>query len=394
MKIIFVVNNLNNGGMQKALINFVNELSGKFDITICLLEYGGEMRNQLNNNIKIINQPIYLDNFLKMMATHKNELKQKNKFKYIVKGIVRYLSKIGLESLIYKIVLIRIKKINGFDLAISYTGMPGLWDKFVLWKINTKKKITWIHNNPEVLGIDSRNCFRNYNEFDAIINVSNDCKNRFEKIEPRLIGKSHLIYNLININEIEQKSLEIKPYGNKEKMIIVTVARLDNVQKRFDRIIECCKLLVNDGVCNFKWFIVGNGPDHLWLENQIKDNGLDRFIELVGFKQNPYPYIKEANLLVLTSDFEGLPVTIMEALVLRVPIVSTDFNCAREAIEEHVTGIIVKKSGEAVYEAVKNLILNNDLYMNLKNNVMSYDFQNQDSIKDFEKIIEKEEYEN
>ncbi|WP_409302866.1 glycosyltransferase [Peribacillus sp. SCS-155] len=393
MKIIFVVSNLNNGGMEKALVNFVNDLSRMHDITICILGRGNQMNSQLKENINIISQPKYLDTLLKIMSTHKSDLKKNSKIHYIFKGAVRYLSKIGLEKVIYRILLFRIKKIKGFDVAVSYTGMPGIWDYFVLNKVKTNKKLAWIHNNPEVLGINTRNCFKLYNKFDAIISVSKDCKNRFEKLEPRLINKSYLIYNLININEIIEKSLEFNPFGINNKKNIVTVARIDNSQKRFDRIIECAKLLVQENILDFKWYIVGSGKDKTWLQNEIIKNKLNLFIELVGYKENPYPYLANADMLVLTSDYEGLPVTIMEALVLHVPIICTNFNCAGEAIVDKKEGIIVDKSGKAVFEAVKELLVDYTQYMNIKNNVNNYQFKNSNSISEFNNIIKKEKNE-
>jgi len=76
---------------------------------------------------------------------------------------------------------------------------------------------------------------------------------------------------------------------------------------------------------NFKCLILGKGSNYLKLNNFIINNNLKNKVKLSGFKSNPYPYIKMANLFILSSRYEGLPNVLLEAQYLKKFIIST--NC-------------------------------------------------------------------
>ena len=78
--------------------------------------------------------------------------------------------------------------------------------------------------------------------------------------------------------------------------------------------------------------LIGDGDEEQNIRNYIKYFNLCDRVMLLGWKNNPYPYIKSARLLVLTSDFEGLPTVLIEALSLNTPVVSTDCPCGPSEI--------------------------------------------------------------
>jgi glycosyltransferase involved in cell wall biosynthesis len=92
----------------------------------------------------------------------------------------------------------------------------------------------------------------------------------------------------------------------------------------------------------FKLLIVGGGPLHAQLQQMITDLGLESVVYLAGFVQNPYPLIRRARLLVSASRFEGLPLTLIEALALAVPVVATDCPSGpREILDGGRYGLLV-----------------------------------------------------
>ena len=365
-KIIFVVKNLDIGGMQKALVVFANYLSEKYDVSIYSIEGSGDFENNLKGSIKVIYGNERVANYVRLMGTNKDQLR--NNFRsYLKKGLYRYLQKMKLGSLINNNIINEIDFSSKYDIAISYTGYPGIWDKMVLSKIQAKKKLVWIHNDPFKLGIDKLDANKYYNEFDGIINVSLDCKKKFDEIAKNLIQKSHLMYNMIDEDELINKAVLEIPY-EKGKFIISTVARLQNSSKRFDRIIACCEMLIREGYTNFEWHIVGGGPDINWLKEEISSRGVERYIVVHGLKMNPYPYIKQSNLFVLASDYEGYGITIREAQILKTPVVVTNFDCANETIKNGYNGIIVEKNEESLFNAIVLMMENKYEYNRIKSN--------------------------
>jgi len=384
-KIIFVIKGLNAGGVEKALVTFANLLTANYDISIYSIEGKGDFEKDLKESIEVIYASRNLAKYVNLMSTHKNQLRNDLK-QFFRKGFYRYMQKAGLGKLTDIGLFIEVKISDKYDIAISYTGYPGIWDEIVLSKIEAEKKIVWIHNDPYRLGIDRIKAKQYYGRFDAIINVSEDCKDKFNSICPDLMDKNYLIYNIIDEEELKKKSNGMSPY-NSDKFIISTVARIQNSSKRFDRIISCCEKMVKEGHENFKWHIIGDGADMGWLKKQIELKNLTEHIIASGFNLNPYPYIKHSDLFVLASDYEGLPVTLIEAKILGVPIVVTNFDCAKEAVKDGYNGIIVDKDVDSLFEGIMLLMQNKDAYRRLKSNAMMFYGTTDLSLSKFNKTL-------
>ena len=99
---------------------------------------------------------------------------------------------------------------------------------------------------------------------------------------------------------------------------------------------------------DFHWYIIGEGSERSVLERNIANRELQDYISLLGFRENPYPYIREAYVYVQTSEFEGLGRTLIEASVLNRPIVSTNFPTAYGILKDRDDALIVEKTGEDI----------------------------------------------
>jgi glycosyltransferase involved in cell wall biosynthesis len=119
--------------------------------------------------------------------------------------------------------------------------------------------------------------------------------------------------------------------------------------------IVAARLLKNDGYL-FRWFILGEGELKEKMQNQIEQMGLKDYVVLLGIKQNPYPYIKNANVIIQTSRNEGKSIVLDEAKILWRPIVSTMYDSATDQIINGNTGLLSDISSEGIYKAVRNLL--------------------------------------
>ncbi|GEM_PF-541024 len=380
---LFVVDNLNLGGVQKSLVSFANKLTLNNKVTICVLTGRGLLTEQLSREIIIIYPNSRVSKFVNIMSVHKDKLKS-NRINYVRKGIYRLIQNIGLGYLLNRFIVLNNKIFDSYDVAISYTGLPGVWDEVVQHNINAKIKIAWIHNNPYSLKLDKINATKYYDRFDAIINVSKDCLEKFNNICPQLNKKNHLIYNIVDENEIITKAGIESPFVSK-KFVIVTVSRIQNSSKRFDRIIQSAILLNQLGVTEFEWYIIGDGPESNWLKTEINLNKLDNVIHFIGFKENPYPYIKFANLFILASDYEGLPVTLMETRILSTPILVTNFDCANEALYDYKKSKIVEKDPKSLANGIIYMMSSNEDLWLYDTYTINNTFTN--SVNNFEKLL-------
>ena len=169
-----------------------------------------------------------------------------------------------------------------------------------------------------------------------IVAVSNGIADDIRKIgiKPKTL---QVIYNPVDAETLEKKASEATPCKNDNNDYIVYVGRLAE-SKRHDRALEAYK---KSGI-QASFLIVGEGDMRASIENKIEALGLKKSVQLCGFQSNPYPIIKRAKLLVLTSDYEGLPTVLIEALSLGVPVVSVDCPSGpREILVEHMSDALV-----------------------------------------------------
>ena len=132
--------------------------------------------------------------------------------------------------------------------------------------------------------------------------------------------------------------------------------------------IESCRKLLDKGY-KVKWYVIGEGDEREKLTNLIKENRLEEHFYLIGLKSNPYPYLKQADIYVQPSRFEGKSIALDEAKILNKPIVVTNFSTAKDQINDGIDGLIVEMNSNAVAEGIERLINDKKLKQTLINNL-------------------------
>lgn len=146
------------------------------------------------------------------------------------------------------------------------------------------------------------------------------------------------IYNPVNTRVIREKAQEPITL---EGRFILAVGRLER-QKRFDLLLAAFARTQAQQDC--KLVIVGRGSQQAALAQQIRALQLEERVLLAGFDANPYKYMAKAEFQVMSSDYEGYPLVLIEALSLGCPIVSTDCPTGpREIINHGGNGLLVEK---------------------------------------------------
>ena len=201
-------------------------------------------------------------------------------------------------------------------------------------------------------------------------------------------GRIHCekIYNLLNINDILEKSKNVVYQEDMNVFRIVTVGRLSKIAKRIDKVNEIAKLLKENGY-KFKWTVVGGGSEYDSCVKICNEYGLQELVDYVGNQDNPYVYMKQSDLFVLVSDTEAMSIVINEALVVGTPVVTTDFAAAKESIIDGVTGFITQKDIQSLFHTIAYCIDNRELLNNIRNNIDKHPYSNEAAIKSLEKII-------
>ena len=159
---------------------------------------------------------------------------------------------------------------------------------------------------------------------------------------------------------------------------IVSCGRLAPA-KGMDLAIAACAKLVQDGLTDIHWWIVGGGPEEASLRAQLHTLRMDRYVTLLGMQDNPYPYIRQADLYVQPSRFEGHCVTVLEARLLAVPILATQ-NAAKEQLEDGKTGRLCKLDAASIADAAAELYRTPDLRQALREALRCHDFEHDNAL--------------
>lgn len=364
MKILIQIPQLIYGGAEKVLVNFANFLVGKgHDVEILETHEKGFLKPQFDTRVKFnsICSKEYTNKYYASLSDVIKEKKLLNKakksFKLMFSKIVgyrRYAQKLAAKYY----------KGKKFDIAINYLEIED--PTFILNHVDANKYIQWIHIDFKKLKTGELDRFvRLYEKMNAIICVSKSTRNSFCDLYPNLSYKTHVIYNFFNTEEIVSCANKDSIIFN-DKFNIVSVGRMVN-QKAYLRAVEVVHRLIDEGY-SFKWRILGDGAEKEELEKRIARYHLEEYIELVGIKNNPYPYIKACDLFFLPSYYEGFPTVTIEAKILNKPVLSTDVSGIREQIENEKQGIIVENSEDGIYEGLKRLLDNPQMLFDLSRN--------------------------
>lgn len=258
-----------------------------------------------------------------------------------------------------------------YDVGIAYQqGIPTF---FLATKVDATKKIAWINADLYNEGFDMDYCHRFYDKMDHVVVVSPRLQGIMGQGSPWLKNKLTCIYDVVNqelIRQMAQEVIDDKPQCD-GGVIIVTAGRLA-LPKNYLLAVETARVL-RDRDFDFKWYFVGDGPTRKSIENKIEDYCLKDKVILLGFKDNPYPYISMADVYVQTSSHEGFCLTIAEAKTLYRPVVTTDFDVVFDQITDRHNGLIAKMTPESLADSIMEIsrdrILRNSIVQHLEREV-------------------------
>ena len=322
--LLFASYSLEIGGIEKALQNLVNRIDkNKYNVTIVLEEKRGELLNKIDNNIIV------------------KEVKVNNNKNILVRKTINYLNK-----QIYKIF-----NYKNYDFSCCYATYSKSSSKIAL--VSSNNNYLYVHSNYRHLynNEEFKKFFdeRNINSYRRLIFVSKESKEGFIELYKEYINKCIVINNFIDIDTIKKLSTKEKIKRSKNKLLVF-IGRLDDSSKKLSRQIKLVK-----EISNLDLWIVGDGPDREKYEEEVKEYNLNNRITFFGSKSNPYPYMKEADYIILTSDYEGFPVTYLEALCLNKSIITT-IPTSDEYLNIEDYAYIISKDQSKMIKEVKRIL--------------------------------------
>lgn len=335
------------GGIEKSLIEFLKFLiSEGHDVSLYLWRKPGILFEQIPKKVEVIQDKLAPGSFADI-------IKEKNIFQIFWYIIFKIAQKLKYPTRVMK------KLSNQYDIAISYC-QNGYSPYYVIDKVSAKHKYMWYHHGSyDKDKKDKNKDERYYLKYEKLITVSESNKVMLLKAFPNLIDTITVINNLSDEKSIKEKSTfplnDIAGIGCN----IVTVGRVAPEKGQLFAL-EIAKSLLEKNFA-FSWYFIGDGPDLDACIDYVLNNGLKNYCYFLGAKENPYPYIKLADVYVQPSFVEAEPTTIKEAKILKKIIIATEIPAIKEILNNGEFGCLVPKEKDKFVEAIINLYYNSEL---------------------------------
>lgn len=384
-KILIVNNNMHIGGVQKALLNLLKEISGDYEVTLLLFFCGGQLLEKIPDNVKVI----ACSSLFKYWGITKNDavsLKQR-----IVRAFLAAITRIFGRKWTLRIQYPFQKKLSGYDVAISFLHSGdvhtfyGGCNEFVLNCVDAPKKITFLHCDYGKINGNSKYNAELYEKFDLIAACSDGCRQAFLQVMPQLSDKTVVVQNCHDYSDIRYLAKKEPAVLTSDKLNVVTVARFGK-EKGILREISAIAAL-GEKAHGLHCCIIGNGIDYPEAEHMISELGLENTVFLLGERENPYGYMKAADVLLIPSVSEAAPMVIGEAASLGTPILTTQTSSAYEMVAQTGFGWVCDNSEAGIKTGIEALLSEPELVENKKAYLQSVRFDNALALDQFSGLI-------
>lgn len=367
-KILFLINTLRDGGAEKILVDIVNNLDPeKYDIEVRLIYTRGVYFDRLNSNIK-----------LSFISGRLESFRAK-----IVSKMLPVLSSECLHRLFIR---------DAYDIEVAF--LEGYATKIVAGAPKETKKLAWVHcdvtktewiNGVYKTDAGFTNCYR---KIDDTICVSESVMEAFiERFG--VVTKLTVKYNPVDDRKIRELSCEeIQLYPQKDAVTLISIGRM-TPQKNFIRLLTVVNNLLKQGYKIELW-LLGEGEQRKELEAFVQEQGIQDAVSFTGYLKNPYPYIRQADLYVCSSIYEGFSTAATEALVLGTPVLTTDVSGMREMMGNSEYGFITENDDIAFENGLRKLLDHPELlthYRKMAQKRSGY-FEMENRLKEIEELLD------
>ena len=379
MKIKFYVESFLVGGIEKVLLQYLKNIdSENNDITLIIGYKQDELerlKSDIPSNVKV---EYVLADDMYCTLKKKKAIGKLSKIEKLKMEGTSWLRKIKIRKRLKELILPE-DIIVDFDMTLS-----------PFMKEFKNKKVTFCHFSLKNYhrGIERRlkKLGNRLNDYDKVIVISDEMKKEAIEMFPFLEKKLVRIYNSFNFDEIYKLANE-NIDKDLEGQYILAIGRLEETQKDFTTLIKAYSKICDEVEENL--YIIGDGRHREQLESLTKDLKIENRVKFLGFRTNPYPYLKRANLFVHSSKFEGFGLVILEAMILGKMVIATDCPTGpSELLNNGKNGILVEIGNiDEMADNMKKVLLNKEVQKEyLKNS--------EEKLKEFDARLVMREFEN
>ncbi|WP_195419789.1 glycosyltransferase [Collinsella sp. D33t1_170424_A12] len=386
-RLLFVMSSMDNGGAERALLNLIEELpEEEFDIDLFLLNPNGLFMDQIPAKVNLLQTPdVVRDCFTSIrgrrakawrvtadavssVVSRDEETRRGFRWKHFYSRAIDMLP-------------------GHYDTAISFINGQVLY--FVDEKVKADRKIVFYHGDYRSAHYSSKYELPHLQRMDGIYAISPECLAIIRSVFPYIQVKMGYLPNIVSSKVILSRAKEFYPPEYKsDEAIILTVARVTH-EKGVDIAIQAAAELKRRGL-NFTWFELGKGvagdSELNRCRGLISELGVADVFKLLGPRENPYPYIANADIVVQPSRFEGKSVVLDESKILSKPIVATAYPTVADQVSND-EGLVVDIDPVALANGIESLVQDSPRIAEITEHLRATDYSNTCYIEDYKKAF-------
>lgn len=384
-KILFIIGILDSGGVSKSLLSLLNVIDKKkYDISLLVMNDNGNFQNQIPTNVHIISDA-RLTALLSGPAGIISLLKTGHlilALGLLIKCVLSVFSKGYAGLFLSKLMPCVIHQ--KYDLIVDYNGQQDLY--YMIDKLKGEKKISFFHNDYRKWRYYEKIDRKYYEKVDGIYTISNVCVEALKEVFPEHAHKVRLMGNITSPLLIKKLAQETVPIKRNHQYIFVSLGYICK-RKGSEIAMEVARLL-KDAQIDFEWWFVGKVLDDMDYQGFVKQYHLEENIKFLGVQSNPYPYLKEADIYVHLSKFEGKSIALDEVKILCKPVVVTNFSTVHDQFEDGVNASICEMNAISAYKKLIELIEHHEIAKRYSDYLAENVVDNSNEVKKIYKLLE------
>ena len=385
-KILIVNNNMQIGGVQKSLVNLLREIHNQYEVTLYLFSAHGKYLKDVPENVRILE----CHGLFRYLGVSQGQCRGVDKLK---RGILALICRLFGRNRVMKILLAGQEMLDEeFDCAIAFLhngnirNFYGGVQEFVLERTKAQRKVAFLHCDYSQSGANHIYNDDLLDRFDQFAACSESCREvLFSTIPSRIAEKCMTVRNCHDFEEIRKMADDDPVEYPTDCENVLMVSRLTH-EKAVERGIEAVAFARKQGK-NVRLHIVGDGPKKAMLMKEANKWGIGEYVHFYGEQENPYRYMINADLFMMTSYHEAAPMVIEEALYLGLMVLTVETRSSREWEKWHDHLLVCNNTQEALnkglvdaLDPVLRIMIYRSLFLHLGSNAQA--------LEQFEELIE------
>lgn len=387
--VLFINGHLDPGGCERSLVDVLNNFDyEKYEVDLLLLERTGAYIDEIPENVNIYLYSLN-DAFGQIVPCLIKSLRKRSWFHFFFR--IGYLLGEKVNHSFWKCLQFLFPKIKkNYDVIIAYR--PGICTELAAFTFQGKRKITWWHHGEMNLSHNEIKRLCNaYEKMDTIVAVSECSRKLLTANFPEMKEKIDIISNMICKRELEKKAqVQIKNTFGETQLKLITVGRMSS-EKNMTLCPKIAFALNKEGI-DFQWILVGDGVEYDRIKAMIQEYGLQNKMIMLGEKSNPYPYMKEADIMIHPSLVESQGITLLESMALSTPVIAVNSSGPSEFIVSGENGYLGSSDAIELSLLVKNNCekLKNDVNLKESGKRTAEQYEPQYVMKRINDMVEKD----